>query len=170
MKAHIFAIGLVALSATAGASLKSEIEAINKPIKAAFMARDVDGFKKVIQPHMTPDFKYTEGDRTMNFDQMIEGIKQGFSMYSKMTHVSMAVLSVKEHGDKGTAVERQAMNGVVKGPDKKDHKTSYVGLSTETYRKVNGEWKMASMSIKMEKMTMDGKPMPMGGPKTPHRS
>ena len=99
---------------------------------------------------------------------MVSGIRMGLSAYTKMTQVSMTVLSAKERGDKGSVVERQMMDGIVMGPDKKAHKMSYVGLSTETYRKVNGQWKMATMSVKTDKMTMDGKPVPMGGGKHPH--
>lgn len=44
---------------------------------------------------------------------------------------------------------------------------AFQGTSNETFKKVNGKWLMASMDIKTDKMTMDGKPMPasaMGGP------
>ena len=154
--------------ATADASLKSEIEALNKPIATAFMKRDVSGFKKIVQSHMTSDFVYTEGDTTMNFDQMVGRIRQDYSMYSKVTGVSFHILSVKESGTTGTAIERQSIEGIAKGPSKKSHITTIVGIGIETYRKVNGKWKMATMSFATEKMTVDGKSVPIGGAKHPH--
>jgi len=170
MRSHTFAVALIGLATVtaAPASLKSEIEALNKPIAAAFMKRDVDRFKKIVQNHMTADFIYTEGDTTMSFDQMVGRIRQGYSVYTKMTHVSIQVLSVKEHGDAGTAVESQITEGIVKGLDKKAHTTAYVGVSKETYRKVDGHWRMATMSMNTEKLIVDGRAMPTGGAKIRH--
>lgn len=153
--------------AIAHASLKSEIEALNKPIEAALMRRDVDGYRKIAKQHVTPDFIYTEGDTTMNFDQMIGRLRQSYSAYAKMTRVSIRVLSVQEHGATGTAVERQTTNGIVKTPGKKSHTDANVVVGTVTYRRVDGRWKMAAMSVKTEKVTVDGKPMPAGGAKRP---
>ena len=170
MTSHALAVALIGLSTmtAAHASLKSEIESINKPLAAALVKRDVDGFKKIIQNHMTSDFIYTEGDTTMNFGQMIGRIRQDYSTYITVANVSTQVISVKERGATGTAVERHFMEGTVKGPDKKPHTTAYVGVSTETYRKVNGMWRMATMSVQTEKMTVDGKSMPTGGGKRRH--
>jgi hypothetical protein len=166
MKTRYFAficIGFAAL-ATAGASLKSDIDALNKPIEAALMKRDVAAFSKVVKGYVTSDFKYSDfGGKPMDFDKMVAEMRQGLSAYSKITKSTSVVVSAKEHGSAGSAVEKQTMEGLTMGPDKKTHKMVYEGTSTETFRKVQGKWKMATMVVKTDKMTLDGKPISMGG-------
>jgi hypothetical protein len=167
MKAALFAVTLLATSslALADASLKSQMKAMNKKIEATFLKKDIAGFAKVTKNGMTPDFKYSdEGGKPMGADMMIAGMKQGFSMYSKITTAKTTIVSVKEMGDSGRAVEKHMMGGITMGPDKKSHKMAYEGTSTETFKKVHGKWLMATMVMKTDKMTLDGKPAPMGGP------
>lgn len=164
MKASLVLLALAVIPATslAGSSLKSQVEAMNKPIDAAFKKKDIAAFTRVVKGGMTPDFKYIDdGSKPMDYDHMVAGMKQAFAVYQKITKVETSVLSVKEKGNAGTAVERHTMEGLVAGPDKKPHKMVFVGTSTETFRKVHGMWLMASMSMKTDKMTMDGKPMSM---------
>ena len=114
---------------------------------------------------MTPDFQYIDdGTKPQSFDGMIAGMRQGLSVYQKITRVVTAFVSVKENGKAGSAVERHILEGFVFGPDKKSHKLMFIGTSIETFRKIKGKWMMASMSMKTDKMTMDGKPMPMPMP------
>jgi len=162
MKARALLFVLVATAAMANAqSLKSQIHKMNGPISKVMMKKDIDGFKKIVQNSVTPDFKYSEDGRSMSFDQMVDGMKQGFAMYSKVTSAKTKVVSVKEKGNDGTAVEQHTMKGITMGPDKKSHKVVFVGTSNETYKKVNGKWLMATMEMKTDKLTMDGKAMPM---------
>ena len=147
-------------------SLKSQIRKVDGPICKAMMRKDIEGFKKIVKGATTPDFKYSEGGPAMGFDDMIQGMKQGFAMYSKITKAETKLVSVKEKGTEGSSVEKHTMVGMMMGPDKKSHKVAFMGTSNSTYKKVNGKWLMASMNMKTDKMTMDGKPMaapPMGG-------
>jgi hypothetical protein len=154
--------GLCSL-ATADPSLRSQIEAMNKSIVATFKHRDASAFRKATKGGTTADFKYSDdGGKPMNFDKMVAGMQQAFAMYKQITTAKTTILSVKEHGNTATAVEKHTMGGIVAGGDKKTHKMVFEGTSTETYRKVKGQWLMSSMSMKTDKMTMDGKPMPMG--------
>jgi hypothetical protein len=162
MKAVAFALTLVALTGACYAqSLKSQIKAMNKPIRAAMMKKDIDGFAKVVKGGITPDFKYSENGQAMSFDQMLDGMKQGFAMYSKITKADTHLVKVSEKGAMGSAIEKHVMEGTGMGPDKKAHKMAFMGTSIETYKKVKGKWMMASMNMKTDKMTMDGKAMPM---------
>jgi hypothetical protein len=162
MKASAFTILFVAVTAVSQAqSLKSQIQAMDKPIRSAMMKRDINAFEKTVKGGITPDFKYWEDGRSMAFDQMISNMKQGFLMYKKVTKVNTKLMSVKEKGTMGSAVEKHMMEGVITGPDKKSHTMSFVGTSNDTYKKVNGKWKMASMTMKTDKMMMDGKAMNM---------
>lgn len=167
MKARFLAIALFSLPvlALADGSLKSQIPAMNKPIVDAMMKLDIDAFNKAVKGGVTPDFKYyDDGSSAMNYKTMTMMMKQGFGMYAKMIAVGTQPISVVEKGNKGLVVQKHSMAGMTKpGADKKSHKIVFIGTSTETYKKVHGKWMMASMSMKTDLMTMDGKPMPMGG-------
>src|SRR5579862_6172391 len=105
MKARFLVFALMGLSALALAdsSLKSQMEAMNKPITAAMLKRDVNAFRNVVKGGVTSDFKYSEpGGKPMNFDAMIGGMKAGFAMYSKITKASSEIVTVKEKGNVGS--------------------------------------------------------------------
>ena len=162
MKARSLIFVLLAAAAMANAqSLKSAIHKVDGPVCRAMMKKDIKGFEKIVKPAVTPDFKYSEGGPAMGFDEMIAGMKQGFAMYSKITKAQTKLVSVKENGSMGSSVEKHTMVGMMMGPDKKSHKVVFAGTSNSTYKKVNGKWLMATMNMKTDKMTMDGKPMPM---------
>jgi hypothetical protein len=165
MKVRLLALSLVGVSALsfAGNSLRSEIEAENRTINATMKNKDIAAFKKAVAGHIAPGFKYSEdGKNWMSFDQMVSTMGQGFSMYSKITKVESKVLWVKESGNSGSSSENDLMEGIMNGPDKRTHKAVFAGTATDTYKKINGKWMMATMIMKTTKMTMDGKPMPMG--------
>ncbi len=165
MKTAFVALTLVVLPAVSfgEGSLRAQMEALNKPINSALMHRDMKAFEHAVKGCMTPDFKYIDdGSKPMSMSRMVAGMKMGLAGYQKITKVETKVISVKEMGDSGRAVELHTMAGLMAGPDKKPHKMVYVGTATETFRKVKGKWMMASMSMKTDKMTLDGKPMAMG--------
>lgn len=166
-----FAVALFGLSilTVAHASLKSEIEALNRPIVAALMKRDIDQYKKIVKPHVTSDFIFAEGDTTLNFDQMVGRLRQNYSVFPKVTAFSVKLVSLQEHGAKGTALQKQTIAGIVKNRDNKAHTYASVEMSKETYRLVKGQWKLATKSVWTERVSVDGRPMPSSDTKR-HKS
>lgn len=166
MKTFFVLAGLVVASALAfaGDSLRSAILVVGKPIERALMHKDVAAFAKAVRPNVTDDFTYSDaGGKPMDFDTMVQEMKQSLSAYTKITLATSRIVSVKQKGDTGAAVERHEMKGYTLGPDKKKHNLVFIGTSTESYKKVGGKWLMSSMVMKTDKLTMDGKPMSMGG-------
>lgn len=154
------ALMALALGAFAG-DLKSEIEAVNKKVHAAFMKKDVKAFEAALKDRVTADFKHVENGVSQDFKTMCEQMKQGFAMAKKVIGSDTKVLSVKESGNSATATVVHKMTMIMTGPDKKDHKYEFSGTSTDQYKKIGGKWKMASMTWKEQKLLMDGKPMDM---------
>jgi len=160
------ALLLVLGSTTHAESLKSMILKNDAASKKALMAKDMAAFKKSMQPYITSDFKYIEAGRTMNFDQMLAGMKQGTGSLQKITDVVSKLIKLNEKGDKATAEMTRSMSGTMTGPDKKMHKLTMSGKTVETYVKKDGKWKLAIMDWKSSEMIMDGKkmdPSQMGG-------
>jgi hypothetical protein len=164
MKRLTLIFASIALCAFATAdTLRSQIQAMDKTMHTVMMKRDINGFVKAVKSGITSDFKYSENGREMSFDKMVDGMKQGFAMMSKMTRADAKLVSLKEKGNSATSMTSHHMAGVTMDAKKKSHKMVFTGTSAETYRKENGKWLMSSMTWKDQKITLDGKPMPMGG-------
>ncbi len=160
------ALLLVLGSTTHAESLKEMILKNDGVSRKALMAKDMVAFKKAMQPTITADFKYIEAGKTMTFDQMLAGMKQGTGSLQKITDVTSKLLKLTEKGNKATAEMTRSMTGTVPGPDKKMHKLTMSGKTVETYVKQGGKWKLAIMDWKSSEMIMDGKkmdPSQMGG-------
>lgn len=143
------------------ASLRTEINSMNHMIAKVMMKKDIEGFRKIVKGSITSDFTYTENGQSMNFDKMVDGMKQGFASLSKVTAVSSSIVSLKQTTNSATATMKHSMSGIMIDEKKKSHKMVFTGTSVDTYRKVNGKWKMSSMNWKASKMMMDGKEVPM---------
>lgn len=158
----LFAVTLAALSlvAISSADLKSEINSMNSKIHAAMVKGDMKACGAIMKAGTTKDFKYIEGGKTMTFDQMFAQMK-GSMAAMKLTKATTSVISVKEKGSMGTSVEKHTMEGTMTGPDKKSHKMSFSGVSTNTYTKVGKTWMLKVMNWGKSTMLMDGKPMDM---------
>ncbi len=167
MKSLSVTLALVGLVAMSNASaLRDEINSMNKKVGKCIIKRDIDGFTKLVKGGVTSDFKYSEDGKVMNFDEMVAMMKQGFAQQPAVTSANSTIVSLKEKGNAATAVCKHVMSGTMMGPDKKKHKFSMTGLSTETYKKIGKDWKMATMSWKNGDFMVDGKkadPAMMGG-------
>jgi len=164
MKALALPVCLLGLLTIASAdALRDQINSMSAAVGKSLMAKDIVGFAKAIKPGVTADFKYLDNPtaKPMNFDQMVAGMKMGVGSYTKVTVAEARILSVKPAGDSATVLMSHKMAGLITGPDKKSHVQSFTGISIDTYKKVGGAWKMASMTIKSSEMKMDGKPMQM---------
>ena len=158
----LFSVILVGVSfaAISSADLKSEINSMNSKIHAAMKKGDMKSLGMIMKAGVTKDFKYIEDGKTMTFDQMFEQMKGSLSMM-KLTKASTQVVSVKEKGTMGTSVEKHVMAGTMTGPDKKTHKVSFSGVSTNSYTKAGKAWMLKVMSWGKSEMLMDGKPVDM---------
>lgn len=166
MKRTALFISVVCLFTSALADLRSELESVNSKIVAAMKKRDADAFGKIVKAGVTKDFKYVENGQTQTLDQMIEGMRMGFAMMTKVTKCEAKIKTLKETGNSGTATIWHSMAGDMKMEDGKTHKMTFEGTSTNTFRKEGGKWKMSSMVWGKQTMKMDGKPFDptkMGG-------
>ncbi|MFI5385668.1 MAG: nuclear transport factor 2 family protein [Fimbriimonadales bacterium] len=161
MKALTIAIVLIgALTVAHAANLRAEIEASGKKIAAAMKKRDFATLSKEMKAGTTADFKYVEGGQSETLDQMLEHMKDGLGMMTKITTCSVKLLTLKEKGNTAVGTMRHTMAGTMKGDGKKTHSMTYTGVSEDTYVKQDGKWKMSSMTWKSQKQTIDGKPVP----------
>jgi hypothetical protein len=161
MKAKLLGMMVIGLAVCAHASLKSDMDSMNTAVQKALMKKDIAGFKKAVKAGSTSDFKYIERGKTMDLDTMCEMMKQGLGSLTKVTEASTKIKDLKEKGNTATCTAIHTMKGTMMGPDKKSHKMVMIGTSKDTYKKVNGKWKMSIMEWTADKMTMDGKPMDM---------
>ena len=152
---------LFAFTSVAMADLKSEITTYNKKMEQVFLKNDFKTFAKLTKEVCTKDFKYIEGGKSMNYDQMLAMMKGSFSGgMGKVTKAETKVVSAKEKGNTGTSkvIYTMVMTSKEGG---KTHVTKMVGNVENTYRKEGGKWKTSIMDWKDTKMTVDGKPMDM---------
>jgi hypothetical protein len=154
---------LAVLTAAHADGLRAQIEASNKIITTAMKKKDFATLAKEMKAGSTADFKYTENGQTQNLDQMLQGMKGGLSMMNKLTVCTSKLITLKQKGNTATGTSQHTMVGTVKGNDKKTHTMSFTGIAEDTYVKEGGKWKMASMTWKSQKQTLDGKPVPEMG-------
>lgn len=143
--------------------LRSQLDASNKAITSAMKKKDAAALTKAMKDGVTADFKYTEAGKSQTFAQMLENMKMGLAMIDKITVCEAKILTLKQKGNTATGTVEHKMVGTVKGPDKKVHSMSFTGVSANTFVKQGNKWKMASMTWKSQKQTMDGKPAPNMG-------
>jgi hypothetical protein len=142
--------------------LRSQVEASDKATHKLMMVKDVKALGKMMKGASTKDFQYMDSGRTMNMEQMVQGMAMGLGQMTKMIKADTKILSVKEKGNAGSSTTDHVMEGITLGPDKKPHKMTFKGVSTETYVKQGGKWKMSKMAWGKQTMLLDGKPMPTG--------
>jgi hypothetical protein len=165
MKPLSIAIALLGLlTVSFAADTRAQINASLKTISAAMKKKDAAYLEKVMKAQTTADFEYTEAGKVQKFPQFIANMKMGVTMMDTMSVCEAKLLTLKQKGNKAFTTMRHVMVGTMKGEDKKSHTMAFDGVSENTYVKQGGVWKMATMTWKKMKQTMDGKPMPaMGG-------
>jgi len=160
----LIVVGLVAASLVRADNLRSMIQNMNRKVCHAMMKKDMAAFEKCTRGGVTSDFKYSENGQAEDYDSMLAHMKQGLTMMKTISTVNTKLVKLTQEGNSATATTRHHMVGIIAGPDKKNHKMVFDGISTDGYRKEDGKWKLASMTWGDQKMTMDGKPFnPMQG-------
>ena len=169
MRLVALAITLLAVSAAASAeSLRATAEKMGTKASIALAHKNFKAFAAILRPYVTSDFQYTEMGKSMGFDQMIAGVKQGVGMLN-VTSAHSRILSCVEHGKTGITTTTHNIAATMIGKDKKVHPMAFSGNSKDTWVKVDGTWKMSIMAWGSQKMTMDGKPVNQGGGGGPDR-
>lgn len=164
MKGVAFVIALLGLTLVASAdSLKAEIKASDKQICGAILTKNFPLLKKSVLSGVTPDFVYIENrpGKPLTATQMVSEMQMGLSAMQKITIATTQLLSYTVSGGTVVTKTNRTVGGLVVGKDKKPHTMLSSGMSTETYVKQGGRWKMSKMVWTDGPMTMDGKPMAM---------
>jgi hypothetical protein len=164
----LLALTVLAVLATGVAiaqSFRSQTEAVDRQICKAMMAKDFAKLEKILYSTTTADFVYLENGQKQDRKTMIENMRQGIQSMKSLSKAQVKTVSVKETGDKAVASRQHVMEGTMMGPDKKDHKMSFSGVSQDLFVRVKGKWLIKRMEWRSQKMLMDGKPMgsPTGG-------
>ena len=160
MKGFAIVVSLTAALCSANAqSLRSQIDTSSKAVRKYMMAKDVKGFTKYMRGGVTSDFMYEEDGRTMNFDKMCAGMSMGLGQMKKLTRADAKIVTLHQNGNTATATTMHVMEGIVVGADKKTHKMSFSGTSTDSYVKRGQKWKMSKMAWGQQSVMYDGKPM-----------
>ncbi len=138
--------------------LRTQITAMDDVLHKAFMNKDISAFAGAMRGHVTADFKYYDNPtaKPMGFDQMVSGIKMGFSQMSEMVSEQSKLLNVKMSGNTATAYTVHYMSYKSVDKQKKVHTGTFSGVSIDTYKNVGGAWKMASMAWKSQEIKSDG--------------
>jgi hypothetical protein len=151
---------LIALTFARADSLRAQIDASNKVVTTAMVKKDFATLSKEMKAGSTKNFKYTEAGKSQNLDEMLVNMKMGLGMMEKLTVCEAKLISLTQKGDTAVGMMKHTMVGTTKGQDKKTHTMSFTGVSENKYVNEGGKWKMASMTWKSNKQTMDGKAVP----------
>ena len=146
------------LSVASADALRDQINSTNAGVCKAMQNKDLNAFAKILKPITAPDFIYSEpGQKPMNFDQMVAGMKMGLGQLTKITYVNSHILSIKGGGTSKMASIVHEMAGVMPDAKKKPHTLSYKLISQDKYELKGGKWIWKSMTITTTEMKMDGK-------------
>src|SRR5215469_6114856 len=104
------AISVCALCSCALAqSLRSQLNATQKQVCKLMMAKDAAGFKAYLKTAVTDDFQYVENGQKETFDQMCDGVTQGFSQMGTIKIAKTKILSLHQKGNSATATVMHMM-------------------------------------------------------------
>lgn len=141
---------------------KAQWQGMYNQAEMLFDKKDADGIFR----YMAPDFSMTMMGQKMNTEQAKASMKQWFGMMKDL-HAKMTVTSVMSKANMAMVTDSFHMSGHMMNPKTKKW-SKYVdsGMETATWVRMGGKWMMKSLTMKGEKMTMDGKPFDpskMGG-------
>jgi hypothetical protein len=127
-------------------------------VEYAFLKMDMAALEKAFRPIVTADFKYVQDGKPMGYDKMVSTVTKEFVSFAKMKSSSSKTVKLTRHGDIGEAVIERKQVGILKGAEKSPHVMTFHGFTNDSFRKVDGKWKLASMTWTKSDLTLDGKP------------
>lgn len=118
---------------------------IYKILSKALMEKDI----KTIISYETDDYtsKSLSGE-TQNREQTNEHLKQGFSVFKKISSFDEEIIEAKFENDTATIVVSEKMTATISDPEGKDHAVNGLTKSRDIWVKKDGKWKIKSSEIK----------------------
>jgi len=108
---------------------------------------------------MTDDFTYTEKGQTSNRTDTLQKMQSQMGMM-KTFHAGFKPTKFTAKGGDVVVNCNYSFSGMMADPKtKKMHRMADSGTCVDTWTKAGGHWMMKAISIKTDKMMMDGKPM-----------
>jgi ketosteroid isomerase-like protein len=93
---------------------------------------------------------------TENRDQTNEKLKQGFSVFKKISSFDEEIVEAKFENDTATIVVSETMKATIADPEGKDHTVNGLTKSRDIWVKKDGKWKIKSSEMIEDKSTLDG--------------
>lgn len=148
----------VLLSAAAAADDKSarkEVDAAYRKLEAAIKAKNIDGVLKL----STLDFTMKQpGKKPQNAEQVKAAMMQEFAMAKSVDEVKMTVTKFTVTGYTAEATTSGKMSLSMYGQQGKTNKLVDLSTTKDTWVKGADGWKIKSVDVITDKMTLDGKP------------
>jgi ketosteroid isomerase-like protein len=151
----IFAALLLANSVWAATDTnRTALADIYKTLSKALKEKDIDK----ITSYETEDYtsKSLSGE-TKNREQTNENLKQGFSIFKKISSFDEEILEAKFENDTATVVVSEKMTATLADPEGKEHTLNGLTKSRDLWVKKGGQWKIKSSEMTEDKSTLDGK-------------
>jgi ketosteroid isomerase-like protein len=152
--ALVFAAILLAKGALAATDTnRTAFTDIYKKVSKALKEKDMN----TIISYETEDYtsKSLSGE-TENRDQTNEKLKQGFSVFKKISSFDEEIVEAKFENDTATIVVSETMKATIADPEGKDHTVNGLTKSRDIWVKKDGKWKIKSSEMIEDKSTLDG--------------
>jgi ketosteroid isomerase-like protein len=150
----LFAVLLLADGAWAATDTnRTALADIYKTLSKALKEKDM----ATIISYETDDYtsKSLSGE-TKNREQTNENLKQGFSIFKKISSFEEEIIEAKFENDTATIVVSEKMTATLSDPEGKDHTLNGLTKSRDIWAKKDGKWKIKSSEMIEDKSTLDG--------------
>jgi ketosteroid isomerase-like protein len=166
--AGLFAFGATALPVRADdAAVRKQLNGQYAKLAAAFKSKNANA----VMALGTPDFSMKERNGVVSDAKAsTEGIKQMFAMVKSFNRVDMKIHKLAVKGNQAVATTTYVYDSQTPpDPKGKSHRMVSKGLTKDTWVKAGSTWKVRSVEMLKDEMTMDGKkidPAMMAPPQT----
>ena len=161
MKRLAVGVTLAAL-ALAAPSARTFVSKTNRNLDKFLNAKDKEGFVSAMKSVTTDDYKFVEsgkdGTRELSLQEMADLIFGGTAELKNLkAHSVLRKFSSK--GDTSTAVMLRESSWDMAGEDKQIHRFTSTALTTDTWIRTAGGWKLSKMQFMDTGTLVDGKKM-----------
>jgi hypothetical protein len=109
---------------------------------------------------LAPDFTVTSHGHTVGRKEALQGYRMNFAVFNTVDSSHSTCLSASTKGDILMALVDGKMTATTISRDAKTVKVVAQVRDREKWAKIGGHWKLETVTIVSDKMTVDGKPIP----------